>query len=259
MKFRKLVTVSTVLIFSISVNYANAASVINYDGTVDPLTLNNWIRSSGATDSIGAGTEQINGINYDYWQVDDHSSSAAGLYAYDFAPNTIDFSNDWYVEASVRVIDTQNAPNTNVPSQAVIVADGLNYWSFYTGNDFLGPVASNTSLAMSQPLPSDYWNDYHTFGIQFSQNSVGTSDDTADFYIDGVLIWDDVSRSILHSSTSSYVGFGGTSTPAATSIANYNYITFDDGAPSVVPVPAAVWLFGSGLIGLAGFARRNKA
>lgn len=30
------------------------------------------------------------------------------------------------------------------------------------------------------------------------------------------------------------------------------------GAYSVVPVPAAVWLFGSGLIGLAGFARRRK-
>ena len=28
---------------------------------------------------------------------------------------------------------------------------------------------------------------------------------------------------------------------------------------SPVPVPAAVWLFGSGLIGLAGFARRKKA
>ncbi|MCW9057201.1 MAG: VPLPA-CTERM sorting domain-containing protein [Gammaproteobacteria bacterium] len=27
---------------------------------------------------------------------------------------------------------------------------------------------------------------------------------------------------------------------------------------TVVPVPAAVWLFGSGLIGLAGFARRKK-
>ena len=30
------------------------------------------------------------------------------------------------------------------------------------------------------------------------------------------------------------------------------------GTISAVPVPAAVWLFGSGLIGLAGFARRNK-
>ncbi|MFK5948219.1 MAG: VPLPA-CTERM sorting domain-containing protein [Methylococcales bacterium] len=29
-------------------------------------------------------------------------------------------------------------------------------------------------------------------------------------------------------------------------------------APSIIPVPAAVWLFGSGLIGLAGVARRRK-
>jgi len=28
---------------------------------------------------------------------------------------------------------------------------------------------------------------------------------------------------------------------------------------SAVPVPAAIWLFGSGLIGLAGFAKRHKA
>jgi len=35
--------------------------------------------------------------------------------------------------------------------------------------------------------------------------------------------------------------------------------SFVSSAPSVVPVPAAVWLFGSGLLGLVGMARRNKA
>jgi hypothetical protein len=29
-------------------------------------------------------------------------------------------------------------------------------------------------------------------------------------------------------------------------------------ALSSVPVPAAAWLFGSGLVGIAGFARRRK-
>ena len=33
----------------------------------------------------------------------------------------------------------------------------------------------------------------------------------------------------------------------------------DVAALSSVPVPAAVWLFGSGLFGLLGFARRKKA
>jgi len=32
-----------------------------------------------------------------------------------------------------------------------------------------------------------------------------------------------------------------------------------NGTVSAVPVPAAVWLFGSGLVGLAGIARRRKA
>ncbi|HEN46860.1 MAG TPA: VPLPA-CTERM sorting domain-containing protein, partial [Mizugakiibacter sp.] len=29
--------------------------------------------------------------------------------------------------------------------------------------------------------------------------------------------------------------------------------------PAVVPVPAAVWLFGSGLLGLIGMAKRREA
>ncbi|HIO02113.1 MAG TPA: VPLPA-CTERM sorting domain-containing protein [Alphaproteobacteria bacterium] len=39
----------------------------------------------------------------------------------------------------------------------------------------------------------------------------------------------------------------------------YAFISISgDVLPAVIPVPAAVWLFGSGLIGLAGIARRNK-
>ena len=36
-------------------------------------------------------------------------------------------------------------------------------------------------------------------------------------------------------------------------------IAFDNINVTVVPVPAAAWLFGSGLLGLIGFARRNRA
>jgi len=38
----------------------------------------------------------------------------------------------------------------------------------------------------------------------------------------------------------------------------FAWAVHDGDVPAVVPVPAAVWLFGSGLLGLVGFARRKK-
>jgi hypothetical protein len=35
--------------------------------------------------------------------------------------------------------------------------------------------------------------------------------------------------------------------------------TFANGSVTVVPIPAAMWLFGSGLVGLIGISRRKKA
>ena len=39
---------------------------------------------------------------------------------------------------------------------------------------------------------------------------------------------------------------------------NVSNITFTAAAPSAVPVPAAAWLFGSGLLGLAGLRRKKQ-
>ena len=40
---------------------------------------------------------------------------------------------------------------------------------------------------------------------------------------------------------------------------SWDSITLSNVATSAVPLPAAIWLFGSGLIGLVGIARRKKA
>jgi hypothetical protein len=71
---------------------------------------------------------------------------------------------------------------------------------------------------------------------------------------------------------SALVGGGGTWTGTIVSAGNVGNRGFFDGTPyteifnitvtgtaAVVPVPAAVWLFGSGLLGLLGLARRKKA
>ena len=51
-------------------------------------------------------------------------------------------------------------------------------------------------------------------------------------------------------------GFGAVSTNNLPSGVFYDNLVFAE--VSQVPVPAAVWLFGSGLIGLVGVARRRK-
>ncbi len=48
-------------------------------------------------------------------------------------------------------------------------------------------------------------------------------------------------------------GFGRTQTDSAVG----HWVVIDNYQPTVVPVPAAAWLFGSGLIGLIGIARRK--
>jgi len=58
-------------------------------------------------------------------------------------------------------------------------------------------------------------------------------------------------------------GFNAVSTEYGDSGVFYDNICFDNtggcpGSPNPVPVPAAVWLFGSGLLGLVGVARRRK-
>ena len=80
---------------------------------------------------------------------------------------------------------------------------------------------------------------------------------TAD--IDVVNIWDAAGNSIdvdgdgvsgLGMIDGAFIGFNANfSTTGPSSEVN----------PAAVPVPAAVWLFGSGLVGLAGVARRRKA
>jgi hypothetical protein len=79
-----------------------------------------------------------------------------------------------------------------------------------------------------------------------STNLPGTWDTySIDLLIDGTLVGD-----ILQ------FGFSATSTNYQGSAVFYDNLNF---APvTTVPVPAAVWLFGSGLLGLVGVARRRK-
>jgi len=75
--------------------------------------------------------------------------------------------------------------------------------------------------------------------------------------IDVVMVWDIVGNTYTSSdwNSSGTPGAGMLDGPFGGFSANFNMTA----APSAVPVPAAVWLFGSGLLGLVGVARRKAA
>ena len=105
--------------------------------------------------------------------------------------------------------------------------------------------------------------------INVSAGGAGAGDWTATNESFATLNLTGSNRFRLAISTDSGVSWSGdTSTsPAGTNVLN---VTFSDGTiltvdiavagpPAAVPVPPAVWLFGSGLLGLVGIARRKKA
>jgi hypothetical protein len=55
-----------------------------------------------------------------------------------------------------------------------------------------------------------------------------------------------------------YGGLCGLTTVSSLAMSPYDAWTYAEWAPSPVPVPAAVWLFGTALIGLIGFGKRKS-
>jgi hypothetical protein len=233
-----------------------AAPVILHQGLNDPVSEGWDLQSSGVTSgSQVGGTETTASGSHDYWQIQDLSATGNQHYQYQLTSGTE--TMDWRLEASLRIIDSPIVPGSiDLGGTGIAVADGMNYWSFYLSNTTVGLISDtgktgSHSLLLSTPF--DTQGDYHNYVIEFSHNGIGPADDTADFFIDDVLVFNDVGRSGLWTSPANLVWFGPVST-TGTSDAHFELVSF-----TAVPVPAAVWLFGSGLLGLAGIARPGKA
>jgi hypothetical protein len=103
---------------------------------------------------------------------------------------------------------------------------------FGTGDDLIYGISN----------PADYANQIYSIPIDpsNSQNPVVSST----YYRSLILAWD------LDLNGVTDAGFDiGVSTPL---------FTYDGVAPTVIPLPAAAWLFGSGLLGLGALMRRHR-
>jgi len=106
-------------------------------------------------------------------------------------------------------------------------------------------IAANLS---SYSIPGDNgYFDKGTWGFNLGGSpfvTTGTVDSSVAFYFSGI--------------ASDYITGVVTELPNVWTLTSTGQLTYA-AAPSAVPVPAAVWLFGSGLLGLASIARRRKA
>lgn len=128
----------------------------------------------------------------------------------------------------------------NTVSPFSLVWDGAGLFS--AGSYAAGDVISGVgSLAASESLTNSYAD------ISLGAIPIAT---TAYNVIDGVIVEDPLGIAGSPMVAGPWEGFNNS--------LDITDLTIVSNTPSVVPVPAAVWLFGSGLIGLFGFAKRRK-
>jgi hypothetical protein len=140
---------------------------------------------------------------------------------------------------------------TSLGTATGIAFDGTTTVDQGTG-DFLASVGNLATMGDFQfspalnPNPVDVWM---VDGFTFSMDAVAV-----DFQNNTFLL-------LSGSGTVSAAGFDDTAGTWVFSAQSADQTTFSwsSSTSTVVPVPAAVWLFGSGLIGLVGLARRKKA
>lgn len=148
--------------------------------------------------------------------------------AYVFPLGASDLTGNWRLEAKVRVVDSPLIPPFDVGGQSVGVFDGLSIWQFNLSNSLVGPVTP-FPFSYARSVSLDTVTDYHTYVIEMSQNGPGVADDTANFFVDGSLVFGGVTRpELAPASGFSSVLFGNASSPGLSS-ARYELVRFDNG------------------------------
>ncbi len=136
--------------------------------------------------------------------------------------------------------------NTNTPS------DGLVTMTLYSGSGFAGASLGSVGMNLSGPLPGaldpPQFIDFDFSGVGLTVGNTYTAAVTSN----------DFSISVVYNGNDAYAnGLLLESHPTSNLCTNGCDLNFRV-TPAAVPVPAAIWLFGSGILGLIGVARRKK-
>ena len=147
---------------------------------------------------------------------------------------------------------------TNITSNRL--SDSLQW----NGTDYFGQTSQNI-VSAGGTLNINFNNSITAFGLDLGVFS--GYPDTASITVygaDGITVIASISNISLGSSggIDTFIGFYGVGPIGAVNISGSQWSPLVDNVSFgnvVIPIPAAVWLFSSGLIGLIGIARRKKA
>ena len=247
---KKRYTFATVSILAISgLLSATTASASQISG-IATITIDN---SAFAASSINVGGGYPNGwIVNKFWDASYNTtgitaSTAGGLTlpttgntAMDFPVNTNATTISYPSSGTYGRTEQATTMDANDTSIGQIGLSGAFLLTSVGGSGVLTPYDFNLKKT------AGVWN-IQTYDNAFSyQNFLNLTDisetvnGNGELLLSGNLKWTGLWANLVGANTNTVVG------------------TFSL-APSAVPVPAAVWLFGSGLMGLLGFARRKTA
>lgn len=235
-----------------------------YD-TVSGVSLAEWLGPTLAT--LGNTTAQTAGTT-DYGVLGGTATVAGGttdLFSSLFSSSEIAAGNVVYtINAATSAISGQNAfattlssvgtsiTNSKVNATAVSLGSGVSaILNGVAACNGLNPcTATSATAATSAQL---YFNSTYS-GLPSPFNAGGTVGGSAvGFY----LIAQTSTSTLKQASVTQFAGAGGAATWALSASGDLVYTV--PGQVSAVPLPAAVWLLGSGLLGLAGVGRRKMA
>jgi hypothetical protein len=182
-------------------------------------------------------------MGFDAWQVDDNSTAplSSGGYAYEVSASELDaaLSNGFRLSTRLSVVDT---PDVAGGSVFVVFSTGSTRWQMVFGSDDDGDpivalVEEQGALGPTFTLEGSAGG-YHLYDLVFDPLSA-----TASLFVDGVERLTGYDGRSL-SETAPYV-FWGSGQRNDIGEGRYNLVEL-----SAVPIPAALWLFASGIAGL---------